>query len=167
MRAAPGDAVSRGERRAGLEVGGLTLPTMGLRQAAQVPAGAAEMPSSCRSRVRLPSMLSREGSGSAGAPAPCPATTSCREGGWQGLGEGRAPPLSIARDKAYLALHVAQVSQQLVQLLGSCCGRGRGEQRLRDRLGAAGQGKERERQRLRLPPRGQRVPRTEPSMPTR
>lgn len=62
-------------RGTGLEVQGLTLPAMGLRQAAQVPAGAAVMPSSCRSRVRLPSMLSSEGS--AGAPAPCPTAASC------------------------------------------------------------------------------------------
>ena len=82
MRAAPGDAVSPGERSARMEAWGLTLPAMGLRQAVQTPVGAAVMPSSCRSRVRLPSILSSEGSGSAGTPAPCPTAASCQEGGW-------------------------------------------------------------------------------------
>lgn len=59
---------------------GLTLLAMGLRQAAQMPAGAALMPSSCRSRVRLSSMLSSEDS--VGTPAPFPAAASCQEGGW-------------------------------------------------------------------------------------
>lgn len=81
-----------------MEVGGLTLPAMGLWQVAQMLAGAAVMPSSCRSRVRLPSMLSSEGLGSPGTPSPCPTATSCQEGGWRGPDEGwvRArPPTSL------------------------------------------------------------------------
>lgn len=73
---------------------GLTLPATGLRQAAQTPAGAAEMPSSCRSWVRLPSILSSEGSGSAAPPAPCPAVASCgKEDGEDGVRtRTRLPP---------------------------------------------------------------------------
>lgn len=50
---------------------------------------------------------------------------------------GPQPP--FPRDTAHLALHVAQVGQELVQLLGGHRGWGRGEQRLRDLRGAAGQ----------------------------
>lgn len=81
-RAALGAAMSREERGPGMASQGLTLPAMGLRQVAQAPAGVAVMPSSCRSRVRLPSMLSSEGLGSAGSPAPSPAVAGCWEGGW-------------------------------------------------------------------------------------
>lgn len=52
---------AEGRGAPGRRCGGLTLPAMGLWQAAQRPAGLAVMPSSCRSRVRLPSMLSSEG----------------------------------------------------------------------------------------------------------
>ena len=81
--AGAGESSSRGCREEGGWHGstGLTLPAMGLRQAAQVPVGTAVMPSSCRSRVRLPSMVSSEGSGSAGTLASCPAAASCWEGG--------------------------------------------------------------------------------------
>lgn len=65
----------------------LTLPAMGLWQAAQTAAGAAVMPSSCRSRVRPPSMWSSECAEPTGAPAPCPTAASCRDG----VGEGWAP----------------------------------------------------------------------------
>lgn len=55
------------------------MPAMGLQQEAQSPVGVAVMPSSCRSRVRPPSMWSREGSAPAGTPAPCPVAASCRD----------------------------------------------------------------------------------------
>lgn len=72
--------MSRGRWRGGAGARpGLTLPATGLRQAAQMPAGVAEMPNFCRSWVRLPSILSSEGSGSAGPPGPCPVASSCRK----------------------------------------------------------------------------------------
>ena len=49
------------------------------------------MPSSCRSRVRPPSMWSSECSGAAGALAPCPTAASC----WDGVGEGWAPAYPV------------------------------------------------------------------------
>lgn len=116
---------------------GLTLPATGLRQAAQTPAGAAEMPSSCRSWVRLPNILSSEGSGSAAPPAPCPAVASC---GKEDSEDGVRTRTPCPRDGAHLALHVSQVGQELVQLPGGCPGRGRGERRLRGRPRAAERG---------------------------